>query len=628
MSGICGVIESKENKNLEQNIINMNQTLGHRGPHSEFHYVNRIAGFGTRVMNIFKNISLNTPITNEDQSVFLFADGEIYEYDKLRRELEAKGHQFSGKGDCEVIVHLYEEYGEKCARNLRGVFAFAIWDTKKQKLLLVRDHLGIKPLYYTFQNSRLLFGSEIKAILTDVSIKRELNYNALDHYLNFRLIAEPETIFENIYKLPPGHMLVYENGQPRLEKYWEIRYNENYVKSSEEYQEELLRLLHESIQIRTMGDLKYGSYLSGGMDSSSVVSLLTKMQDDPVSTFSIAFRERGYDESQYQHIVAKYCQSDHHEFFVEKESVEELMPKLIGYFDQPFGDSSALPSYYLAKQTRQHVDMVFTGDGGDELLAGYTTYPGMLYSEKYKQLPGILSRFLIPGMLNLASAVAPQKYTYDIERYKKIIGDALLPFEERYLHKIAIARKDLRDRLYTAETKAKIAVDNEKVALKFFAQTNGTEFINKINYADVYFRFMNTVLPKTERTTIANSLIARSPYLDHKLFEFGASVPPHLKLKGFKTKYLLHLAMDDKLPKEIHVKTKHGFIPPLTIWFKDELGPFVKKTLLGDDSRLLNYFNKSEVEQVLKIHDSGKKDMGEHLWGLLGFEVWHRKYLG
>jgi asparagine synthase (glutamine-hydrolysing) len=628
MSGICGLIEPKPSGNLEPAIKKMTRTLAHRGSDGQVIYANQTVGFGVQVMNIFKNVQFNQPITNEEQTIFLFADGEIYEHEKLRQELERKGHHFRNAGDCEVIVHLYEELGVQCATHLRGVFAFAIWDSRKNKLLLFRDHLGTKPLYYTFQQGRFLFGSELKAILADSGIKRELNYNALDHYLNYRLIVEPETIFENIYKVLPGHWLAFENGKLEIQKYWEIQYNENYDKSTQEYQNDLLTNLEEAIRLRTMGDFEFGSYLSGGMDSSSVVVLLSRMLGRRIPTFSIAFREKGYDESYYQHIVSKYCNSDHHEFFVEKESVEELIVRLIGFFDQPFGDSSALPSYYLSKMTKRHVSMVFTGDGGDELLAGYTTYPGMIYSEKYRQLPSLLSRGIIPGVLRLAGAIAPRRYAYGIDRANKIIGDALLPFEERYFHKIAIARREQRDKLYTSQTKARIAAQNEYVSMEYFEKTNGKEFINKVNYTDVYFRFMNTVLPKTECTTIANSLIARSPYLDYKLFEFGASVPPWLKVKGFKTKYLLHLAMDDKLPQEIHVKQKHGFIPPLTVWFKDELGTYIKKMLLSTDSRILQYFHQSEIENVLKIHDSGKKDLGEHLWGLLGFEVWHRNYLG
>lgn len=628
MSGICGLIEPKQSGNLEQNLSKMTNTLTHRGPDGQIIYTNQTAGFGLQIMNIFNDIQQKQPISNEDQTVFLFADGEIYEHEKLRGELEQKGHQFRNAGDCEVIVHLYEELGEQCATNLRGVFSFAIWDARKHKLLLFRDHMGTRPLFYTFQNNRFLFGSELKAILADAGVSKELNFNAMDHYFNYRLVVEPETIFKNIYQVPPGHFLTFENGKFEIQKYWEIRYNENYDKSVKAYQDELLENLEEAIRIRTMGNLEFGSYLSGGMDSSSVVSLLSRMLGRRIPTFSIAFREKGYDESYYQRIVAKYCNSDHHEFIVEKESVEDLLAKLIGFFDQPFGDSSALPSYYLAKMTKRHVSMVFTGDGGDELLAGYTTYPGMIYSEKYRKLPWILSHALIPGTLNLASTIAPRRYAYSIDRARKIIGDALLPFEERYFHKISIARKEQREKLYNGNTRAQIEAENEYVAMKYFEKTNGREFINKVNYTDVYFRFMNTVLPKTERTTIANSLIARSPYLDYKLFEFGASVPPSLKVKGFKTKYLLHLAMDDKLPQEIHVKQKHGFIPPLTVWFKDELSSYIKKMLLSKDSRILAYFNQSEIENVIRIHDSGKKDMGEHLWGLLGFEVWHRNYLG
>ncbi|MBN2092798.1 asparagine synthase (glutamine-hydrolyzing) [candidate division KSB1 bacterium] len=628
MSGICGIIENSPNSNLKDQIIEMTRQLIHRGPDGENFYHHENAAFGEKVMKVFYNAFPSEPITNEDKTLYLFADGEIYEYAELRKHLEAKGHQFKNLGDCEVLIHLYEEMGENLARNLRGVFAFAIWDTRTKKLLLYRDHMGVKPLYYTYQNNRFLFGSEMKAFLVDKDVKRELNFNALDHYLNYRLIFEPETIYNNIFKLPPGHYLIFQNNKLEIKQYWEIVYNENYVKSSAEYQEELIRLLGESIRIRKMGDFAFGSYLSGGMDSSSVVVLLSKMIDYPLPTFSMAFKEKGYDESYYQHVVANFAKSDHHQFIVEPESVEELVQNLIGYFDQPFGDSSALPSYYLAKMTRKNVAMVFTGDGGDELLAGYTTYPGMLYSEKYRSLPKFLSHGLIPGLINFAGMILPKKYAYDIERYKKVIGDALLPFEERYMQKISIARRDLRYRLYNEMTKSKIMEDNEKAGWKFFVKNHAHEVINRINYVDVYFRFMNTVLPKTECTAMANSLITRSPYLDHKLVEFGASVPPHLKVHKFQTKRLLHLAMDDKLPREIHVKQKHGFIPPLTVWFKDELGSYIRRMLLAPDSRVLNYFNRNELEKLLQIHESGTKDLGEHLWGVLGFEVWHRLYLG
>lgn len=628
MSGICGIIESKNGHPVDGLIENMTETLKHRGPHGEIIYANGHVGFGTRLMNIFGTLISKKPITNETQTILLFADGEIYNFRELQNRLISKGHQLNGQGDTEVIVHLYEEYGEKCVDKLRGVFAFAIWDAQKQKLLLYRDRMGVKPLFYTKIGETFLFGSEMKALLKCDQIEKKLNYEALDHYLNFRLIPEPKTIFKNIFKLPAGHRLTYQNGNIKIEPYWDINYIETHVKTPQEYQQALLEKLSEAIKIRMMGDVPFGSYLSGGMDSSSIVSLLSKMIDRKLPTFSIAFNEPEYDERKYQRIVAKYCNTDHHEFVVQMETVEELLPKLLRYFDQPFGDSSALPAYYLARETRKYVQYVFTGDGGDELLAGYTTYPGMLHSENFRKLPGFISKGLIPGAVNLAGLVLPAKYAYKIERCKKFFKDAILPFEQRYMTKIEIASKELREKLYNEATRKKIAKNNEQIVLQHFEKTKGKHPLNRVNYTDIWFRFENTILPKTERTCIANSLIARNPYLDYKLVEFAASVPPHLKLKGLKTKYLLHLAMHNKLPKAIHAKTKHGFVPPLTIWFKNDLKPYMKNMLLSHDSRILNYFNKNEVEKVIQIHNSGKINLGEHLWGLLGFEAWHRMYLG
>jgi len=628
MSGICGIIESRNGYPVDRLVKNMTDTLKHRGPDGETYYTNAHVGFGARLMNIFKMPIADRPIANEDRTLLLFVDGEIYNFQDLQNEVISKGHRLEGQGDTEVIVHLYEEYGEKCVDKLRGVFAFAIWDAKNQKLVLCRDRMGVKPLFYAQIGGTFIFGSEIKVLLQYNRFQKELNYEALDYYLNYRLIPEPKTIFKNIYKLPAAHRLTYQNGRIKIEQYWDIKYNETHAKTSQEYREAFLEKLNDAIRIRMMGDVPFGSYLSGGMDSSSVVSLLSKMIDYKLPTFSIAFNESEYDERKYQRIVADYCNTDHHEFIVNMESVEELLPKLLGYFDQPFGDSSALPAYYLARETRKYVNYVFTGDGGDELLAGYTTYPGMLHSETFRKLPGFITKGLFPATVNLAGMILSVRFAYKIERYKKILKDALLPFEQRYMKKIEITSRELRQRLYNDATRGKIADHNEQIVLQYFEKTKGKQLINRVNYTDIRFRFDNTVLPKTERTCIANSLIARNPYLDYKLMEFSASLPPHLKVKGFKTKYLLHLAMNDKLPREIHTKTKHGFIPPLTIWFKNDLKPYIKAMLLSPNSRILNYFNKDEVEKVLQIHGSGKINLGEHLWGLLGFEVWHRMYLG
>ncbi len=627
MSGICGIIHSRDDQfRLKSQIVEMARTLEHRGPDGEVFYVKDHVGLGLKILNIFRSDN-HTLISNEDRSVLVVADCEIYNFKQLRESLTQKGHRFRSETDAEVIAHLYEESGERCADLLRGVFAFAVWDATNQKILLYRDRSGTRPIYYTQAGNEFIFASEMKAILKHPQVNRTLNYSALDYLITYRLIPEPMTIYTDIQKLPAGHFLALDRKGLRTEQYWDYHYTENEFKSLDEYEERLIELLKESIRIRLMGDLPYGSFLSGGMDSSSVVSLLTEIDDKPVKTFSIAFNEKGYDESYYQKIVANYCNTDHHEFIVEKESVEELLPRIVSLFDQPFGDSSALPSYYLAKMTRRYVSAVMTGDGGDELLAGYTTYPGMLYSEHYRKLPRFISKGIVPGLFSIADMLLPPKYAYSIERFQKITEDALIPFEERYKRKVSWARQAQKDRLYLGATRDRIAEQNSQIVDRLLSIPVGNELLNRVNYIDIRFRFVNTVLEKTERTCIAHSLVARSPYLDHQLIEFAATVPPRYKVKGFKTKYLLHKAMGEKLPKQVHQKQKHGFEPPLALWFKDELEPYVRKMLLSKESRVLNYFSKAGLEETIGIHKEGRKNLGEHLWGLLVFELWHRLYM-
>ena len=629
MSGICGIVNLIcDSSVLQRKIHDCAETLVHRGPDQASFHVSGSLAFGQRTLKLFKDQNDVEVASNEDKTVLVLADCELYNYQELKADLCARNHSLKSNADYEVIPHLYEEYGEEFVNKLRGVFAFAIWDSRKKLLLLYRDRIGAKPIFYANDGAVFLFASEMKAILKAGSINKTINFNAMDHFFSYRLIPEPLTIYNELHKLPAGCYLRFQDSAIETKRYWDYNYQENHVRSVADYEERLLELLQDAIKVRLIGDLSYGSYLSGGMDSSSVVSLLSAMQPEPVNTFSIAFKEKGYDESYYQRIVANYCHTNHHEFTVDKESVEELLPKIITFFDQPFGDSSALPSYYLARETKKYVDAVFTGDGGDELLAGYTTYPGMLYSELYRKLPGIISRGAIPGLLNVSGKLLPIKYAYKVERFQKIAHDANLPFIERYKHKISWARQEQKERLYKDEIKRAISNDTHKMIEEFFDKTTGKQLLNRVNYTDIRFRFVNSVLAKTERTCIANSLVARNPYLDYKLVEFAATVPPSLKVKGFKTKYLIHRVMRNKLPQEIHTKQKHGFEPPLAIWFKDELEPFVKKMLLSPDSRVLQYFNKKGVEETIGIHKEGKKNLGEHLWGLLNFEVWHRLYMG
>lgn len=629
MSGICGVINSGlENDRLDEVLTEMGRTLLHRGQDGSVQLKDADAGFVEMISNKFNHPVHKKPVANERGNIYVFGDCEIYNFAELREELQHKGHKFHSNTDAEVIVHLYEDHGEKCVDKIRGSFVFAIWDSTKRKLMLYRDRMGSRPLFYTRQGNTFLFASEMKAILSNGNIARELHYQALDNFLTYRLIPEPFTIYKDIFKLQSACYLVYENNKLSVKQYWDYSYQEEKIKSVEEYAEGLLYHLEDAIKIMRIGDLSLGSYLSGGMDSSSVVSLVSNMMDEPLKTFSIAFKEKGFDESYFQRIVADFCHTDHHEFVVEKESVEELLPRIVRFFDQPFGDSSALPSYYLAKQTREHVSAVFTGDGGDELLAGYTTYPGMIQSEKYRKLPGVLSEHAIPQMISLAGRMVPDKYAYHFERLEKVTRDAVLPLEERYKRKISWARKEEKARLYNDHTKTQIEASNISLIEDFFSRTVGKNILSRVNYTDVRFRFVNTVLAKTERTSTANQLMPRSPYLDHKLIEFAMRVPPSLKVKGFKTKYLLHKAMGDKLPKEIHRKQKHGFEPPLAVWFKDELEPYVKKMLLSDDSRVKHYFKEEGLRKTIGIHKEGRKNLSEHLWGLLSFEIWHRNYLG
>ena len=539
--------------------------------------------------------------------------------------MENKGHRFYTRSDTETIIHCYEEYGDDCVSHLNGMFSFAIWDEKRQRLLLARDRLGIKPLFYTIQNGSLLFASEIKSILQDVTVKREVNFQALHNFLSLNYIPHPDTIFKGIYKLPPGHTLVCEDGNIKIQQYWDIHFQETNIKSEEEYAEGLLEKLKESVRLRLLSDVPLGVLLSGGVDSSAITALMCQLSNKPVKTFSIGFEEKSFNELPYARIVAQQYQTDHHEMVVKIDAAE-LLPKLVWHFDEPFADSSAIPTYLVAQMARQNVTVALSGEGGDEVFAGYETYAAYRAALAYSKIPRLLRKFLIRPIVH-SLPVSHKKVSFDYKAKIFVDGDDLSPERRHYWWKL-IFSEDAKQQLYAEHIYQENHFDDAfKVFDQYFKTTDAEDFVNKLLYVDTKVYLANDILVKTDRSSMANSLEVRVPMLDHNVVEFAASIPATLKLKGFQKKYVLKKAMEKLLPKKILYRKKKGFSIPAPRWLRNELKPLVLNVLSEGALNRTGYFNPEYVHGILNQHFEGIKDNSRQIWGLLMFMLWHKTFM-
>ena len=633
MCGICGIFDAQGAMHAGDPLVRqMAATLAHRGPDNDGFYESPHCALGHRRLRILDLSPLgHQPMSNEDGSLWVSFNGEIYNYLDLRPELVNRGHHFRSQSDTEVILHLYEDEGEDCLRQLNGMFAIAIWDQRRRRLLLARDRFGKKPLYYYTDGRRLLFGSELKAIVADPSVPRELDPQALADYLSLGYIPCPRTIFRGISKLPPGSWLSVEidpsGASVRLrgpERYWKLRYAPDATVTEEDCVSEIRRITRDATRIRLFSDVPLGAFLSGGLDSSAVVAMMAELSSKPVETFSIGFDQASHDETRFAESVARRFGTHHHSLRCAPDALETL-PTLVHHFDEPFADESAIPTYYVSKLARQYVTVALSGDGGDEVFAGYSRYEEAMRRDRAtSRLPGALIR----GMFRMVSDIVPshQRGWGVLHRYSLNSLDAYLADLSLFLPRAKAALADPRGVLAPVESTA--ATDPVFQRLRRLAAEAGTDdLLTKMQYTDQMLYLPDDILVKVDRASMIVALEARAPLLDYRLAEFMATVPATLRFRNNTKKYLFKRAMEGILPPEILQRSKMGFAVPLVHWFRNESADFARDVLLSPTARQRGLFREQEVEYILKCHAAGRRDLSLKIWSLLFFELWCREWL-
>jgi len=586
-------------------------------------------GLGHRRLSIIDLTSAaHQPMCNENGSIWIVYNGEIYNFQDLRERLEQDGHLFKSNSDTEVILHAYEEWDIECLRHFRGMFAFAIWDSNLQRLFLARDRLGKKPLVYISQNNRLAFASEIKALLQIPWVERKIDHYALDHYLTYQYVPSPNTIFEGIKKLPPAHYLLYDRkGDVRIERYWKLNFNGNSQSYSDikELEDRIRTELEESVKLRLVSDVPLGAFLSGGVDSSLVVGIMAKLSRSPVKTFSIGFEEKEFDELSYARLVSNHFATEHHEFIVKPNAVE-ILPKLVWHYNEPFADSSAIPTYYVAHLTKDFVKVVLTGDAGDENFAGYRRYLFGLWVPFVTKVPEKMRKEVIPPCLRAIASFHVKEAK--LNRLADFLGVLSHDQEKNYLEQIKAFNTKEKEDIYTENFREEMEkIDSFDFLLRKFKDSGTDDFLERLLYVDINSYLPEDLLVKMDIATMANSLEARVPFLDHKFMEFVASVPSQLKLKGLKRKFVLKTAFKDFLPDVIFERKKMGFGVPISRWFRNELKDYICEILL--DPRTLNrgYFKKEGIERLLNDHIRLRYEHSARIWALLFLEMWFRVFI-
>ncbi len=626
MCGITGFIDYWSTSDADARAATLDamcRVIRHRGPDDQGVMVEPGIALGMRRLSIIDLAGGHQPITNEDATVTIVFNGEIYNYRELQVTLEARGHKFKTNSDTETVVHAYEEFGAACVDQLRGMFAFAIWDDREKKLFVARDRVGKKPLYYSITRSgTLVFGSELKSLLEHPEVEREVNPRALDVYFSLGYVPDPITIFENVEKLPPGHHLTFKDRRLSVERYWDFPYdtisNRN-GHSASDYLEELRSLLHEAVKLRLVSDVPLGAFLSGGVDSSTVVGLMAGQMSQPVKTFSIGFNEDSYDELKYARLTAKKFGTDHHEFLVTPD-ICEVVDQLAWHFDEPFADSSAIPTYVVSKLAREHVKVVLTGDGGDELFAGYTRYLTEQRRSKFDLVPRLVKEGLMdPLSRGLPHGAWGRNYLHNV---------SLDPIG-RYLDNVSVFTGLNKTSLYTSDFSDHLR-DSSHLSSYFLELSRNVKTnapLDSLLYIDSKTYLPGDILTKVDRMSMAVSLEARVPLLDHKLIEFVTRIPASMKLAGNETKHLFKKAIADLVPAEIINRPKQGFGVPIQTWINQQLRERIRETL-GDPRTLeRGYVSRRHVQVLLDEHERGRRDHAMALWSLLMLELWHRQYV-
>jgi asparagine synthase (glutamine-hydrolysing) len=623
MCGIAGIVSSDRGERIEEAAVHrMCQAIVHRGPDDEGIFVKQNTGLGMRRLSIIDLAGGHQPVFNEDRSVWIVFNGEIYNFPELRRELEASGHRFCSHSDTEVIVHLYEEMGSECVQKLRGMFAFALYDERRHKLLMARDRLGKKPLHYAHLNDRLLFGSEIKALLAVAPELTEIHNPAILQYLYFGYILDPGTAFTKIHKLPPGHLLEFENNQVRIREYWDLpQYSTFEPNSEEECLEELERRLAEAVKIRLISDVPLGALLSGGIDSSMVVALMARASGKPVKTFSIGFKHADFNEAQYARLVAQSFGTEHHELILDPEVVNTV-ETLTSSMEEPFGDSSMLPTYYISCLARQHVTVALSGDGGDEIFAGYDRYAVQSRRGIFERVPSWAWKWYREQVFpRIPKSIYGRRFSYNVS----------LPWRERYVDELSFLPAFERDMPLLSNDFRGTALDGgdpQQLMLSYLDDKHTSDPLSQLLYLDTKTYLVSDILTKVDRMSMATSLEVRVPLLDHELVEWVTSLPPRWKMRGKQQKYILRkLAERLGVPGEVLHRPKQGFALPLVHWMRNELKDLIEGVLLDPKTLQRGYFNPKAVQQILDEHFRGRRNQSSAIWRLLMLELWHRNFL-
>src|SRR6266446_2962008 len=622
MCGIAGIIGTEQNYLARGvDVHQMCQTIVHRGPDDEGIYAKGRAALGMRRLSIIDLSTGHQPIHNEDGTVWVVFNGEIYNFPELRPALEARGHRFYTSTDTEVIVHLYEEFGSNCVQRLRGMFAFALWDERRERLLLARDPFGKKPLHYALSGGRLLFGSEIKALLAGAPELSDVDPYALLSYFYFGYVMDPHTAFKGIHKLPPGHLLEFSSGQIRISQYWDLPSHGIYSpRSEEECLEELEHRLAEAVRIRLLSDVPLGALLSGGVDSSTVVALMARASSAPVKTFSIGFKHTEFNEAPYARLVAERFGTEHQELILDPDVVQTV-ETLTRSLEEPFGDSSMLPTYYISCLARQHVTVALSGDGGDEAFAGYERYRIHLQERSLDWIPEWAGRWYREQVhQRLPYSVPARNLAYSIS----------LPWQERYMEGVSLQSfaRGMSLLYHDFRAAALGSADPFSTFRGYLDRAPAHDPVSQLLYLDTKTYLAGDILTKVDRMSMATSLEVRVPILDHLFLEWVTGLPPEWKMRGNNQKYIFRkLAERVGVPREALYRHKQGFALPLVHWIRNELKDLVLTTLLEPRTLQRGYFNASGVRRLLDEHFQGRRDHSPRIWRFLMFELWHRDFL-
>ncbi|HLG23233.1 MAG TPA: asparagine synthase (glutamine-hydrolyzing) [Candidatus Manganitrophaceae bacterium] len=631
MCGIAGIYHPvhKRDQRSDSDIEKMTSLLARRGPDDCGYYIDDQVALGHRRLSVIDLSGGHQPIFNEDRSKCVIFNGEIFNYQDLKDELINKGYRFSTNSDTEAILRAYEEWGEGCPAKLRGMFAFCVWDAKGKSLFLARDRVGIKPLFYAEYDGKFVFASEMKSILSDPGFDRAIDREALASYFMFSYIPAPLTIYKNIKKLLPGHFLRIQNGRVAIHQYWDLYFEPNRRKKEEDFVRESMELLNESVKIRLMSEVPLGAFLSGGIDSGAVVALMSRETEGPVNTFTIGFGGdigRFEDERKYAKLVADRYRTDHQEYEVSPD-LEGLMGEIVESFDEPFADDAAIPTYFISEMARKKVTVALSGLGGDEAFGGYERYLGFQLSRLYEKIPGMIRENVVGKLIG----ALPERYAAGarVNHLKRFVRSSSADPGRRYLGYVSKISPRHEGSLFSESAgDYRAAFDAAKKRfLSHFDSPNAEDPLNKAFYCDIKTYLPEDILACTDRLSMRHSLEVRVPFLDHRLLEYCATIPPEIKMKNFQKKYLLKRGVSSLLPKEILRRKKQGFVGPMAQWLRTDLRRLTSEKLSEKSLERHGLFNANTVRDILAEHDRGKEDHGALIWSLLIFQTWHECYM-